>query len=260
MEGLSVPCPTGRAIVADNSQELREGLERNEREGPPDAVKFIYGTIGMAAEKLRPELLAEGIQWAKSHGKISIVHVETADEVRQAVQDGATGVEHVATAGDLPSDLIDEIVKRGTFVDPTFGEYQTTLALTGVAPAERQRKLGERYAAIRRLSAAGARLTVGTDTPLVPYGSGFLDELDHFARAGFAPSQILTFATVNNAAYLAKSGRLGCLDPGCEADLVLVDQNPLEGLATLRSPVAVVREGIVVIQRSHAGGPSRASN
>ena len=51
------------AVLADGQQSLSRGLEKNYREGPPDAVKFIYGTIGLAPQLLAPELLRTGIAW-----------------------------------------------------------------------------------------------------------------------------------------------------------------------------------------------------
>jgi enamidase len=235
------------AVLATSSDNLEAGLNHNERQGPADAVKFIYGTIGRAKEMLSPALLADGIRWARAHHKISVVHTETVAEIRDAVEDGATGVEHVATAGEIPSALAEEMAQKGTFADPTFGEFKTALQLTSVPADEQQRRLADRYAAIRKLASAGVRLVIGTDAPLVPFGAGFLDELDHFKRAGFSPVEILTFATVNNAAYLGQGGKLGCLNPGCYADLVLLSASPLDSLSALRKPKEVLRDGIPVL-------------
>jgi imidazolonepropionase-like amidohydrolase len=97
------------AILADSEQSLISGLQENYREEPPDAVKFIYGTIGLAPERLSPELLRTGIAWSSEHHLISVVHAETTDEVREAIADGATGVEHVASIDSLPESLLDLI-------------------------------------------------------------------------------------------------------------------------------------------------------
>ena len=69
------------AILAVDAAGLRQGLDRNEAEGPSDAVKVIFGTIGRAPGKLSPALVQEAIRWADEKRKVSIVHVETAEEV-----------------------------------------------------------------------------------------------------------------------------------------------------------------------------------
>ena len=187
------------AILASDSSSLIGGLENNYKAGPPDAVKFIYGTIGWASEKLAPNLLKEGIEWAHSKGLISIVHAETTEEVTEAARDGATGIEHVASIESLPADLVSLLVVKKTYVDPTFGELNTALTLGNMDEARRENLLQERYQFIRTLHNAGVRLAIGTDAPLVPYGSGLHDEFDHFLKAGFTPAQILAIDTRNNA-------------------------------------------------------------
>lgn len=235
------------AILAGNQSELITGLRKNLKEGPPDAIKFIDGTIGQAPEILNPTLMAAGILWARQHHFITVVHTETAGEIKDAVQDAATGVEHVATAGVLPASLIAQMVQAHTFADPTFGEYAATLQLEHVPAGQRTARLQSSYAAVRQLAEAGVPLTIGTDAPLVAYGSGFLDELDDFKAAGFSPLQILTFATKNNAAYLEKSSLLGCIDAGCKGDLLVTAANPLTDLPTLRKPLMIFRDGVLVI-------------
>ena len=234
------------AVLVTTPQSLIAGLNANMQAGV-DAYKFIYGTIGMTQAQLSQQFLAQGVRWTNDHHAMSIVHIETNAEIRDAVNDGATGVEHVSMAGAVPADLIQQIVAHRTFVDPTFGEDVTAMQLQHISSAQISDRLNQSYAAIQAVAKAGGTLTVGTDAPLVAYGSGFLDELDHFLHAGFTPQQVLIFATRNNAAYLGQPGHLGCLDSGCEADLLLLNSNPLDGLAPLRQPAAVFRKGVLVV-------------
>jgi imidazolonepropionase-like amidohydrolase len=237
------------AILASDSSSLISGLEKNYAAGPPDAAKFIYGTIGMAKERLRADLLEQGIAWAKTKGLISIVHAESTEEVTEAARAGATGVEHVASIETLPDNLVHLLVEAHSFVDPTFGEFSTAMQLRKINDAERTRLLQQKYQFIRRLSDAGVRLTVGTDAPLVPYGTGLHDELAQFTKAGFSPAEVLRFVTLNNADYLGKANSLGQIAPGFLADLVLVRENPLRNIATLRSPAWVMLDGQIVARR-----------
>ncbi len=239
------------AILATNPQDLVAGLEKNYREGPPDAVKIIYGTIGQAPEKISRDLLDRAVAWAASKQLISIVHIETAQEATDAVDAGATGIEHVATIESLPDSLVADMLAHHTFADPTFGEYRTALVLRHTSEAEIDRLLQQKYGFIRRLDAAGVKLAIGTDAPLVPFGEGYQDELDQFAKAGFAPAQIMTFATVNNAAYLGQPDHLGKIAPGYDANMFLVRANPLENIDAVRKPLWVMLDGQVVVGRAN---------
>ena len=53
--------------------------------------------------------------------------------------------------------------------------------------------------------------------------------------AGLKPHQALTTATVNPAEYLGKSRTAGSIDSGKDSDLVLLDENPLEDIASTRT-------------------------
>jgi len=237
------------AILAGDSQSLLSGLEQNYAAGPPDAVKFIYGTIEIAKEKLSPTLLEQGIAWANSKKLISVVHAETTDEVTEAARAGATGIEHVASMESLPDDLVSFLVEKKTFVDPTMGELETALTLRKIDVAKRKAVMEERYRFIQKLQATGARLVIGTDAPLVPYGTGLHDEFDHFLKAGFSPAEILKLDSVNNAAYLGKSDSLGQIAPRFDADLILVQDNPLQDIETLRNPVWVMLRGQILVPK-----------
>jgi enamidase len=235
------------AILASTPVDLIASLEKNYAEGPPDAVKIIYGTIGIAKEKISPGLLEQAVAWAAHKRLISVVHIETAEEASSAVRAGATGIEHFATIESLPDSLVAAIVEHRTFLDPTFGELRTARALTGNKKEDVERELHEKCGFVRRAYDSGARLTVGTDAPLVPYGQGFLDELAEYAACGFTPPQILAFATINNAAYLGNENELGKIAPGYAADLLLVRQNPLESLSAVHKPLWVMLAGQVVV-------------
>lgn len=237
------------AILAKDDQSLLAGLNRNLAEGPPDAVKFIHGTISRAHEELSTELMATGIHWAGDHGLISVVHAETVAEVEDAIRAGATGVEHTAYLQNVPDSLVALVVQRRPFLDPTFGEFETSLGMSRLSAGEKARQMQLSYQSVRRLYRAGARIVIGTDAPMVPYGIGFHDELAQFARAGFAPAEILTFATLHNAEYLGHAAELGRIAPGYRADLILTEANPLEKLDTLRQPVWTMLDGQIVAAR-----------
>jgi imidazolonepropionase-like amidohydrolase len=228
---------TAGAIQASDRGTLLAEIQRDFAAYQPDALKVIDGTIGRAPTLLGEDLVAAAITLAKQHGVPSIVHAERATEVAIAVRAGATGIEHVASVGEIPPTLFDALIEKRPFIDPTFGEYRVILGQNGQSPGVVEDALVVARANIKRLADAGVPIVAGTDAPLVRYGSGLHDELREFERGGFTPGEILRIATVNNAAYLGRSRELGRVAPGFRADLVLVSRNPLEQLDTLRQPL-----------------------
>jgi hypothetical protein len=91
----------------------------------------------------------------------------------------------------------------------------------------------------------GGRVTVGSDSGFIYqlYGFGTILELEMLQEAGFHPLEVIRAATMHGAEELFKpSGKpieFGVVRPGLLADLVIVDENPLENLKVLYGTGAV---------------------
>jgi imidazolonepropionase-like amidohydrolase len=181
------------------------------------------------------------------HRLISVVHAETADEVRTAIDAGATGVEHVASMEALPPSLLTSIASKRPFVDATFGEYRAALALRGTPVKSIEQILSAKRDMIKALADAGARIVVGTDSPLIAYGAGVHNELDELRAAGFGEADLLKAATITNAEYLGRAHDAGRIAAGFLADLILTHENPLVDHRTLRTPTWVMLDGVLVV-------------
>ncbi len=94
----------------------------------------------------------------------------------------------------------------------------------------------------------GELITLGTDHPSWgEYFSGFSvhRELHAFVLAGIPEASALRFATMNAARALGVDDRLGTIEEGKLADLVVLRGDPLEDIRNTRSPRLVVKEGTV---------------
>ena len=91
----------------------------------------------------------------------------------------------------------------------------------------------------------GIKLLVGSDagTLYKPPGTSTHREIELKTQAGLSPITVLQAATINAAETLGKGDQYGSIEVGKIADLVVVAQNPLEGLETLRQPKAVIKAG-----------------
>ncbi len=101
---------------------------------------------------------------------------------------------------------------------------------------------------VRKLHAAGVPLLAGSDTSNVGsfLGPGLHHELDLLVEADLTPAQALTAATWTPGTVLDEEALFGAVRPGWQADLVLVEGDPTQGLAPVHRPLAVWVDGRAV--------------
>jgi hypothetical protein len=98
---------------------------------------------------------------------------------------------------------------------------------------------------VRTLHAAGAPLLLGTDAPnpFVVFGFALHQELDNLVAAGLTPFEAIRCGTANGARFLGEDQAWGTLGVGTHADLLFARENPLQAVATLRQPAAMLVNG-----------------
>ncbi len=81
----------------------------------------------------------------------------------------------------------------------------------------------------------GGRVTVGSDSGYIYklYGFGTIEELELLREAGFHPLEVLRSATLNGAELLGVADRIGSIEPGKLADMVVLADNPLANFKVL---------------------------
>jgi hypothetical protein len=87
----------------------------------------------------------------------------------------------------------------------------------------------------------GGRVATGSDSGFIykTYGFGFVSELELLQEAGFHPLEVLRAATLSGAEALGIDDRLGTIEPGKLADLVVVGENPLNNFKVLYGTGAI---------------------
>lgn len=91
----------------------------------------------------------------------------------------------------------------------------------------------------------GGRVTTGSDSGFIyqTYGFGYINELEMLQEAGFHPLEVVQAATLNGALTLTEprhqEPEFGTVRSGMLADMVIVDQNPLENFKVLYTTGAV---------------------
>ena len=132
--------------------------------------------------------------------------------------------------------------EQGTFFDPTI--VATRSWPLGIAALERA--YFEASASVVLLAhSENVKMIAGTDNT----AWWLFDELETYAEIGLPNETILQMATINPAQFVGKGESSGTIDIGKNADLLLLDRNPLEDLTTLRKPALIMKDGKIVLQR-----------
>ncbi len=83
----------------------------------------------------------------------------------------------------------------------------------------------------------------GANNPFIVPGFSLHKEFEYLKKAGLSNYEILKTSTINAAHYLGYEDRLGTIEIGKEADLIILDKNPLENISNTKSIYAVINNG-----------------
>ena len=113
-------------------------------------------------------------------------------------------------------------------------------------------------ASLRAAHRLGVKLQAGTDAQWCDYGFSLLWELEHFVEAGLPPVEVLRIATQQAAEALGAEDDLGTLEPGKLADIVLLDENPLDDIRNTQS-IWWVMKGVWVFDPDELRPPAASA-
>jgi len=112
-------------------------------------------------------------------------------------------------------------------------------------PDTAARAVALRQQLILELHRNGAGLLLGSDSPQIFNVPGFAihRELEYLVDAGLTPFEALRTGTANPAEFFGRTGDFGVVKTGAEADLILLDANPLEDVTNTRRIHGVMLRG-----------------
>ncbi|MEL6878050.1 MAG: amidohydrolase family protein [Pseudomonadota bacterium] len=235
-------------LLVEQGAEFVKGylLSSEEYEKRRDDNENYYGNKGM-----NPENAAFLVEEAAKRDLLVTFHVETAHDLVVAAEAGAFAAMHlpgyglfreadVAVSRTLRPDQAEIVANSGMWLIPTYG----------IAPARAEQldtDLGRSRAAlafaVQRhnlavLKEAGGKFLVGTDgfTSILP-------ELTHIDGLGVFSRPDLLNQIFTTGATLFPERTLGCLAPGCEADFLVLNGNPLDDLTQLEAIEMRIKAG-----------------
>jgi len=245
----------------DSAEDIRKAVRRLCRQGA-DVIKVMAsGGSTPGTNRWCPAfdvVLLRGLaEEAHSRGISVTAHATCPQAIENALRAGFDGLEHAefwidnALTVDFRSNLAAGMAEQGMFVAPTLQtSYRILHQLKFLTPAERARReriQDDALAVFSQLLDYNIPFVTGSD-------AGFLvtrfDELwlglRLMVQCGMSIREALRSATVRAADALGLTGITGVLAPGYQADLLVVDGDPLSEIDTLAQVHAVFQSGIPI--------------
>lgn len=192
------------------------------------------------------------VEAAARHDLPVQAHAHGDEGALAAVRAGVRSIEHGTYLSDGTLALMRE---RGTYLVPTYITVEDLVAPGGdyddpVLMIRGRHMLPTLERTIQRAHRMGVKIVTGADTGYGPESILRVPmEVGHFVRMGMTPLEAIRSATVVAAEMLRIDDRTGAIRPGLEADLIVVEGNPLEDIRFLQDVLMVVSNGRIGMNR-----------
>lgn len=255
--GLTHTEKIGAALVADGVDAVTVAARNNLRLGASQVKLMAGGGVASLYDQLEDVQYFEdeihtAVKAADDAGTYVMVHVYVPEAIRRAIQAGVKSIEH--------GQLIDEptmklIAEKGVWLSmqPFIGEGGNKFS-TPEQQAKHEMVAEGTDNAYRLAKKYGVKLAWGTDLLFNPANAKTQNLNIIKMTRWFSNYEILKMITYDNAQLLALSGRrnpysgkLGVIEEGALADLILVDGNAMEDITLLGNPerniVLIMKDG-----------------
>jgi imidazolonepropionase-like amidohydrolase len=193
----------------------------------------------------------DGIEHVTSVGT-SIADIMDAERFRQAVtadnKARNEGRYELWSKVDLRSPrvgkLIDLMVRHGTFFSPNLAIFERRAGERGATEMH-----AKAFDHMRRFTGmahkAGVRVVVGShsNVPFAETGWAYQREMELMVESGMSPLDVIVGGTLSNAKFFRAEDRIGSIEPGKLADLVLVEGDVLRDISAMRQIRRVMVNG-----------------
>lgn len=199
---------------------------------------------------------------ATSGGVPVAAHAHGDQGGRDAVLAGVRSIEHGTY---LSPETLQLMLERGTYLVPTIaivrdltipgGDYDN--ALLNIRGRHMLPRIHETARNAHRM---GVKIVAATDTGYGPESTTTLaHELQELVYIGMTPAEALRAATTTAAELLGVEDRTGRIEAGLEADLIVLERNPLEDIDVMQDVLMVVSDGEVIVMRGDWPGERAVS-
>ncbi|MEO9892982.1 amidohydrolase family protein [Aurantibacter sp.] len=139
--------------------------------------------------------------------------------------------------------IVSFIVKKKTFISPTLAVFEKKY---DKADSLEVNAFTNMLKFVGRLNKGGAKIVVGSHTyaPYAEFGNAYYQEMELLKAAGLTNMEVIVAATHENAKFFRVEKRLGTIEKGKIADLILLRENPLKNLEAMNTVEKVMLNGV----------------
>jgi imidazolonepropionase-like amidohydrolase len=241
--------PKGAQII-DGPVEARKAA-REQLDHGADWIK-VYMThrswVGKNGELVsQPTLTLDELKAivdeAHGWGKRVACHAYSGIGLQRALDGGCDSIEHGLQISDAQ---IAQMVKQGTGYCPTISVYYTDWGPAGTDAGKRDRlRASVHEESFRKAMKAGVKIVFGTDIGGIPWTQPIAQEFPQMTKLGMSPADAIRSATARAAEMLDMSGQIGVVSAGAYADVIAVEQDPLQNIEELGRVKFVMKDGVV---------------
>lgn len=240
-----------------SDEELRMLVRVNAENGVRAVKTRATERAGLPDTDPRKQVFTEAqlraiVEEATALGIPVLCHAHGDEGARAAVLAGVASIEHGTF---LTRETLELMAERGTALVPTYttvidldepgGDYDhpvLTLRADFMVPRLEQ--------TIRMARDLGVRVIAGSDTGYGPESVSRIGvEVANFVKIGLSPIEAIRGATLYGAELLGIADDTGVIEPGKEADLIVVAEDPIADIAAIQDVVAVVSNGRLAVNR-----------
>jgi imidazolonepropionase-like amidohydrolase len=250
--------PTPEEGVIDSPEEAIKAVRQRYKDGT-DGIKITAtgGVLSVAKSGENPQFtnaeLTAIIATANDYGLWTAAHAHGKEGMKRAVVAGINSIEHGTY---MDQEVMDLMKARGTYYVPTImaGDWVAKKAkIPNFFPAlvkPKAEKIGPQIQSTFAMAyKAGVKIAFGTDSGVSAHGDNW-QEFILMTDAGMSNKDALKSATIETAKLLRVEDKLGQIKPGMLADIIAVQNDPLQDISTVKNVSFVMKDGVIYKQNS----------
>ncbi len=270
IQGPHMYC-AGKVICMTGGHGWQEGIEADGKDACLKAVRTqlksgvdlikMMATGGVMTKGVEPgnaqfsvEEMKVMIEEAHKAQRKTATHAQGLQGIKNALYAGIDSIEHGCF---LDEECLELMKKQNTFLVPTLCAPQCIIdkgVENGVAKYMVDKTLKVKDAHVKSVKKAcekGIQIALGTDagTPF-NYHNNTAYEMELLARLNIPNMDILKIATINSARCVGVEKDYGSIEVGKQADLVCLEENPLENISNVRKINRVIQSGKIVVENN----------
>ena len=245
--------PGPKEGVVNSIEDAKKAVRQRYKNGA-DWIKITAtgGVLSVAKSGDNPQFTVEEVKvickTAGDYGMYVAAHAHGDEGMRRAIIGGVKTIEH----GTYMSDGTMELMKK-------YDAYLVPTITAGKEVAEKAKIVGfypdivvpkalavgpQIQGTFARAYKKGVGIAFGTDAGVFKHGNNG-KEFGFMVEAGMPAMETIQAATITNAMLLKMEGELGQIKKGFYADIIAVEDSPIENISTMENVVFVMKNGKV---------------